>query len=153
MKLGPLRISVEKPLPEPVPFVDELDGLAARLELAEPSFRRDACPECGCEHFAAGGPVTQHESNGERSRVRQESAVLSCLGCGARWFGTKDGLRKPHEAALPPAWAMMDLQARVQKAQHEASEAQRERQREAKQRPAPRGPHAGFRTPPPPPPD
>ena len=116
------------------------------LEPPEPKFRIDKCPGCGCEHFTAGGPVTQHESNGARARIKQESAVLSCLGCGERYFGTKDGLRKPHEAALPPAWAMADLQARLQKAQDAAGAERRRVQAEADKRPKPS--RTEFRTPP-----
>lgn len=130
-----------------------LFGDSAPLPLPMPDdeapFRSDPCPDCGCEQMTAGGPVTFCESNGIRARVRQEGAVLTCLGCGARWFSTKSGLRKPHEAALPPSWAMQDLQATMRKAQDAAAAAQRERQEKAaEQKPKPRGPHTGFRTPP-----
>jgi hypothetical protein len=124
-----------------------LEQQAYAAALMEPQFRRDKCAECGGEHFTAGGPVTRVESNGERAKLTQDGAVLSCLGCGARYYTTRDGLRRPAEGALPPAWAMSDLQARMQKAQ-DAERAERARLQEEAKRTKPGKQPTQFRTPP-----
>ena len=71
------------------------------------------CPGCGCSQFTGGGQSLTPLTNGVRVRIEVSGAVLSCLGCGARWYTTPQGLKVPHEAALPPAWAMHDLQKRA----------------------------------------
>jgi len=114
----------------------------------EPPYRQDACPDCGCDDFTAGGPTVRHESNGSHSRVPALSAVLCCLGCGARWYGTPHGLKRPHEAALPPQWAIIDAQAKAQREQAQQQRAQVARQAANGPHPIPRGPGDGFRKPP-----
>lgn len=101
---------------------------------------------CGCRDFTAGGMTVRASSAG----VREHGALLCCLACGERYYSTPAGLRRPHESAMPPAWAMLDLQARAAKAQSESAAA-RMRARTEPQRPEPvpvRSPHRGFRTPP-----
>jgi len=113
----------------------------------EARFRADKCLECGSAYFSAGGPVYTVESNGSRSVMNPEGAVLSCLGCGERYYSTADGLRKPAEGALPPAWAMSDLQARMQKAQ-DAERSERARLQEEAKKTKPGKQPTQFRTPP-----
>ena len=121
----------------------------------EPPRRVDPCPSCGCEYMTAGGPTVTHESNGESARIVQSSAVLCCLGCGERWYGTPRGLKRPHEAALPPAWASIDLHARMTAERDKATAAADERKRSAAetQLNRPRRAHEVFRRPPNPNPD
>jgi hypothetical protein len=120
----------------------------ARNAAAHAPEREDRCPDCGCAHFTGGGVVLTHRSDGTVAVVVPGSAVLSCLGCGARWYGTPSGLQRPHEASLPPAWAMHDLQARMESARRDAMAAKEKRRDEAAETPAPRGASAGFRRPP-----
>lgn len=82
-------------------------------------------------------------SNGAECRVDQSGAVLSCLQCGARWYTTPQGLRAPHELALPPAWAMADMQAKARAEQHN-----RAQERSTTPRKAMTGPASGFAMPP-----
>lgn len=110
---------------------------------AAPPMRDDACPSCGCEFFTPGGPVVHVRSNGERAETPASGAILCCLGCGERWYSTPSGLKRPHESALPPAWAMADLQA---KAREVAKQRTDERAERTGRRLA--GPHEGFRHPP-----
>jgi len=114
-------------------------------EFTEPEkpYRDDACPSCGHEYFTPGGPVVTCRSNGEKAVADTSGAVLSCLGCGERWYQTRKGLKKPADGALPPAWAQSDLYARVK-----ADQVRRGTERE--ERPAKRlaGPHEGFALPP-----
>lgn len=65
---------------------------------------------CGSVSFTAGGAVVSPWHDGSRSGLETTGGVLSCLACGARWYSTAHGLRTPHRDALPPAWAMQDLQ-------------------------------------------
>jgi hypothetical protein len=114
---------------------------AARLIAAEPP--ADFECQCGCRDFTAGGQTVRVSPAGARA----SGVVLSCLGCGARWYNTRAGLRKPHESALPSAWAMQDIQARAAKAQADSMAARLSR-RQAEHSPVSRGPLAGFRVPP-----
>ena len=141
MRLGPFVLVRDEPVRAPI----ESDPTASAPP--EPTFRHDKCPECAGEYFTGGGQVLTLESNGDRARLTPDGAVLCCLKCGTRLYSTPDGLRKPHPDALPPAWAMTDLQSRMQKAQDAARAAQEDKQREAARQPAPRGPLA--RRPPP----
>lgn len=122
---------------EPKPTTTRSDAPPA------PPMRDDACPSCGCERFTPGGPVVVCRSNGVTALTEQSGAVLSCLGCGERWYQTPKGLKRPHESALPPAWAMADMQAR-------AREVAKQRTVDRPERPAKRmaGPHEGFALPP-----
>jgi hypothetical protein len=106
----------------------------------EPPYREDCCT-CGSTYFVPGGPVVTCRSNGTTAKADTNGAVLTCLGCGERWYQTPNGLRSPHEAAMPAPWAMRDLQARAN------SKPTRERDPE---RPVRRmaGPHEGFALPP-----
>ncbi len=113
----------------------------------EARYRTDKCLECGCAYFSAGGPVYTVESNGSRSVMNPEGAVLSCLGCGERYYSTADGLRKPAEGALPPAWAMSDLQKRMQSAQ-DAERSERARLKAEAEKTKPGKRPTQFRTPP-----
>ena len=101
---------------------------------------------CGCRDFTAGGPTVRASSAG----VMAQGQLLCCLACGDRWYSTPSGLRHPHESAMPPAWAAMDLQARAAKAQSEAVAARMRTRTEAPRPEAVpvRAPHRGFRTPP-----
>lgn len=102
--------------------------------------------ECGCRDFTVGGATVRVSSAGPR----ESGAVLCCLACGSRYYSTMTGLRRPHESALPPAWAMLDLQSRAAKAQSESAAAKM-RARTDPPRPEPvpvRAPHRGWRTPP-----
>jgi hypothetical protein len=109
-------------------------------EIAAPDYE---CAECGCGDFTPGG----HTVRVSRAGARVHGEVLTCLGCGARWYNTGRGLKHPHESALPPAWAMMDLQGRAAKAQTDAQLVRQERLVKAQQHAA-AGPTAGFRKPP-----
>lgn len=108
-----------------------------------PVVPNDPCPDCGCEDFTAGG-ATVH---GRRGIIVPASAVVCCLGCGARWFGTRAGWRKPHDAAMPPAWAMSDLQSRTVRAQADRL-TQRQKENEQAAPPPSRNPARGFNRPP-----
>ena len=102
--------------------------------------------DCGCRDFTAGGPTVRVSSAGAMAHGQ----LLCCLACGSRWYSTRRDLRRPHESAMPPAWAAMDLQARAAKAQSDAVAA-RMRTRTESPRPEAvpvRAPHRGFRTPP-----
>ena len=112
--------------------------------------RIDGCPSCGCEHMTAGGATVRHESNGSESRVVQVDGVMCCLSCGERWYGTPQGLKRPHEAALPPQWAMLDMQARATASQTAARREATARRDDpdANDVPRKRGPSTGFRVPP-----
>lgn len=104
------------------------------------------CPECACKDFTMGGQTARVNRTG----ARPHGQVLTCLGCGARWYNTGRGLKHPHESALPPAWAMADLQGRAAKAQADAQLAREQRLKQAmSQHPQTAGgPTAGFRKPP-----
>lgn len=108
----------------------------------EPPFRDDACT-CGCAFFTPGGPVVVCRSNGVKAETPASGAVLSCLGCGQRWYQTPNGLRTPHESALPPAWAMRDMQERATAARERVRERDPERPHKRMA-----GPHEGFALPP-----
>jgi hypothetical protein len=114
---------------------------AARIFAAEPP--PDFECSCGCRDFTPGGQTVRVNADG----ARPVGVVLSCLGCGARWYNTRAGLRKPHESALPSAWAMQDIQARAAKAQADTLAARMQRKQE-NHTPVARGPLAGFRVPP-----
>jgi hypothetical protein len=80
---------------------------------------RDTCPECDSTHFTAGGQAVSAWHDGIGCGVLPAGAVLCCLKCGARWYVTESGLKKPHRDAMPPAWAMRDLQREGAEHTHE----------------------------------
>jgi len=118
------------------------DGTIHRLDVCEPAPVDFECT-CGCSDFTTGGQVVRVNRDG----ARVGGNVLTCLGCGERWYNTARGLRRPHEAALPPAWSMAMLQGKAAKAQADAQH-EREQRRLATMGQQTRGPAAGFRTPP-----
>lgn len=92
--------------------------------------RLDGTCTCGSAEFAPGGPVVHAWQDGETCGVEPSGSVLSCLACGTRWYTTPRGLRNPHRDAMPPAWAMADMQ-REQVERREAERAESLRQRDA----------------------
>lgn len=69
---------------------------------------------CGSVHFTAGGQVVTPRTDG---KLHPDGGVLSCVRCGRRWAHCGSELLEPHEKALPPAWAAVDLHQRVQESQ------------------------------------
>ena len=88
--------------------------LAAETPVAAPVLPPALPCTCGSVHFTAGGQAVTPRTDG---RVYPDGAVLSCLRCGRRWGHCGHELIEPHEKALPPAWAAVDLHARVQESQ------------------------------------
>ena len=99
--------------------------------------RMDAMCTCGSSEFAPGGPVVTPWHDGERTGVEGAGSVLSCLNCGTRWYTTPKGLRTPHRDAMPPAWAMADMQReQIEKRERASEEARRERDANPRREPA-----------------
>lgn len=113
----------------PTPEQAAAQALAGEL----PPPVRLAC-SCGSRAFTAGGPAVAPYCDGRLAWVEPSGAVLSCLACGKRWYTTPEGLREPHEAAMPPAWAMQDLQAAAA-ARQAAMREERDPQRHNPKRP------------------
>jgi hypothetical protein len=113
-------------------------ALAAEL----PPPMHPACT-CGSRSFTAGGPAVRPLCDGRLAWVEPSGAVLSCLACGKRWYTTPEGLREPHPDAMPPAWAMQDLQ-REAAARQSAMREDRDPAKHAPKRPLDRE----FRRPP-----
>lgn len=97
------------------------------------------CPDCPSDDFAVGATTLRGKP------------IVTCMGCGARWFLSGGVWRKPHPNALPAAWSQLDSLARMEKRQTEIAEQQRSLTRTnatAESQPRRRASHEGFRRPP-----
>lgn len=115
---------------------------------AEPPYRDDACPSCGCQHFQPGPPVVRARSNGVSAQSKPESAMLLCLGCGAAWYGTASGLVEPDERAVPAAWLAVSDRVNARQASEDRSGSKNGARDEYKFRRRVPGPSEGFSRPP-----
>jgi hypothetical protein len=96
------------------------------------------CPDCPSDDFAVGATTLRGQP------------IVTCMGCGARWYMSNGTWRKPHPNALPAAWAQLDSLARMEKRQESIAEQSRALTRTAgAEIPARRrAAHEGFRRPP-----
>lgn len=97
------------------------------------------CPACPSDDFAIGATTLRGKP------------VVTCLGCGARWYLSGSAWRRPHEKSLPAAWAQVDTLARMEAQQSEIAATVRTRvpgTPELSQHPRRRAANEGFRRPP-----
>lgn len=127
-------------MPEPTPAAPE------------PSVR-DICPTpgCGSHRFVPGGPLVEHHRTSEKSFVLAAGSVLCCIKCGRPWAASEDGLERPHEGAIPQAWAVKELREALVAGQKRAVMSpaeQAERDKAVDRLGLKRDPRRGFNRPP-----
>ncbi len=94
------------------------------------------CPSCPSNDFAVGATTLAG------------APIVTCMGCGARWYLCAGAWRKPHEKALPAAWAQMEALSRMEAQQAEIAQNVRRTTNGEQLTPRRRAPHEGFRRPP-----
>lgn len=98
------------------------------------------CPDCPSIDFVAGATTLRG------------APIVTCMGCGARWYLSGGAWRKPHPRSLPAAWAQLDSLERMERQQAEIAKRASAESRGDGPPPPPlprrRQPHEGFRRPP-----
>lgn len=121
---------------------------AVSPEPPAPAYRDDACPDCSSLDFTPGPPVVRARSNGADAQAKPSGAMLLCLGCGAPWYTSPQGLVRPHDGALPPNWLVVADRLKAREGPQPARVGPNGARDESKPKRRVPGPHEGFAVPP-----